>query len=815
MSHDCDGPDISFTNFSRRSDTRLPRSRQIAGVNIRALLLSASALLLGFGAPVRADGFIVINQPVPGPAANFAFAPLEVSYHHVEVKIDGQICTTSVDEEFYNPNPQNLEGTYLFPVPKTAQIDKFTMQINGKDASAELLAADKARAIYEDIVRRERDPALLEYADRGVFRVHVYPIEGHSRKEVKISYTEVLKADSGLVSYTYPLNTEKFSAAPIHDVSVKVTLSSDRPLTSIYSPTHDVEINRPDPSHAVVGYETKDARPDTDFQLFFAPQKQDVSLDLLTQRADDSDDGYFLLLASPGINSKAKHLPKDVAFMLDTSGSMADDDKLVQAKKALTYCISNLNADDRFEIVRFSTEAEQLFGKLSDANDANVEQAKKFVGKLQPDGGTAIFDALGQAMALRPEKSDRPFLVVFITDGMPTVGQTNDDAIVAETDKAADAGTRIFCFGLGTDVNAHLLDRIAEHTHAVSDYILPSEDLEVKVSNFFAKIREPVLANVKLTFPDGVKVSKMYPQQMPDLFQGDQLVLCGRYSGEGSGDCVIEGDAGGDHQTFKVPVTFPKTSDAQPFVPRLWASRRVAYLMDEIRLHGENAELKDEVTSLARQFGLVTPYTAYLIMQDEQGRHVAEQNQVMRDFSADKSAQASAGEAYGRFQSDASGSAAVAVAKGQNDMKYAVQTMDSLQQSNLHAALAMNIPTESATTVATAAPAPMAGASYNTVQAPSNDASTRVLQYTQRAKYIDGRAFFQNGNQWVDNNVSAQNDAKSTRIKFGSDDYFALLAKHPEARAWLALGQNVKLFLDSMTYEIYGDSSSASGSNNN
>jgi len=204
------------------------------------LLLTASTLALAI--PVRTDGFIVINRPGPVPVGRFPFVPLEVSYHHVNVKIDGQICTTSVEEEFYNPNPQQLEGTYLFPMPKTAQIDKFTMEINGKETEAELLPADKARAIYEDIVRRERDPALLEYADRGVFRVHVYPIEGHSRKQVKISYTEVLKADSGLVSYTYPLNTEKFSSAPIHDVSITVQLNSDRALTSIYSPTHDVEI---------------------------------------------------------------------------------------------------------------------------------------------------------------------------------------------------------------------------------------------------------------------------------------------------------------------------------------------------------------------------------------------------------------------------------------------------------------------------------------------------------------------------------------------------------------------------------------------
>jgi len=776
-------------------------------VKIRSLLLLASTLLAALAAPVRADGFIVINRPPRGPGfvANFAFAPLEVSYHHVNVKIDGQICTTSVDEEFYNPNPQQLEGTYLFPVPKTAQIDKFTMEINGKETGAELLAADKARAIYEDIVRRERDPALLEYADRGVFRVHIYPIEGHSRKHVKIAYTEVLKSDSGLVSYTYPLNTEKFSAALIHNVSVEVELNSSRPLTSLYSPTHDVEIKRPDPSHAVIGYEAKDVRPDTDFQLFFAPQKEDVSLDLLTQRTDD-DDGYFLLLASPGMNAKTKHLPKDVAFVLDTSGSMADDNKLVQAKKALQFCLANLNADDRFEIIRFSTEPEQLFGKLSDANESNVSDAQKFVAKLKPEGGTAIFDALHRAMSLRPAKSDRPYVVVFITDGMPTVGETNDDKIVAETNQAADQGTRVFCFGLGTDVNAHLLDRIAENTRAASDYILPDEDLEIKVSNFFAKIREPVLANVKLTFPDGIRVTKMYPQEMPDLFQGDQLVICGRYSGEGSGDCVIEGNAGGDHQSFKIPVVFPKTSDTQRFVPRLWASRRVAYLLDEIRLHGENPELKTEVTDLARQFGIVTPYTAYLIVEDERGRHVAEKNQVMQAFGKDEEAKVSAGGAYNRFVTDSSGLAGVAVAKSQNSMKYATHSAGALDASNAQAAVAMDLLASAATPVA--APT-LAGTSYNTISAPSPDSKTRVMQYTQRARYIAGRAFFQNGNQWVDNNVSTKNDDKSVRIKFGSDEYFALIAQHPEARPWFALGQNIKLQLGSSIYDIYDDSAAA------
>src|ERR1700733_506562 len=164
----------------------------------------------------HSDGFIVVNpiRPTP-PGLPYAFAPLEITYHHVNVKINGQIASTTVDQEFYNPNAQRLEGTYLFPVPKGAQIDKFSMEIGGRQMEAELLAADKARSIYEDVVRKMRDPALLEYAGRDAFKVRVFPIEPNSPKRIKLSYSQVLPSDSGLVSYVYPLNTEKFSAKTI------------------------------------------------------------------------------------------------------------------------------------------------------------------------------------------------------------------------------------------------------------------------------------------------------------------------------------------------------------------------------------------------------------------------------------------------------------------------------------------------------------------------------------------------------------------------------------------------------------------------
>src|ERR1044071_9881649 len=222
------------------------------------LFLFVGGCLLGLLSPARGDGFIIIERPVPVPIGHFPFAPLEVTSHHVDVQIDGQVAVTSIDQEFYNPNDQRLEGTYIFPVPKEAQIDKFSMEIGGKMMEAELLPADKARQIYEDIVRKMRDPALLEYAGRDLFKVRIFPIEPRSRKPIKVSYTELLRFDAGTVTYSYPLSTEKFSAQPIKSLSVKVEVKTEQPLASIYSPSHKVEIKRDGPNRAVIGYASKD-----------------------------------------------------------------------------------------------------------------------------------------------------------------------------------------------------------------------------------------------------------------------------------------------------------------------------------------------------------------------------------------------------------------------------------------------------------------------------------------------------------------------------------------------------------------------------
>jgi Ca-activated chloride channel family protein len=721
---------------------------------------------------VLADGFIVVHDPPPPPGTHYVFAPLEVKYHHVTVTITDQVAVTEVDQAFFNPNPRQLEGTYIFPIPAGAAIDRFSMEINGKPVEAELLDAAKARKIYEDIVRKMKDPALLEYAGQGLFKVRVFPIEPRSEKRIQLKYTQLLRSDSGMVEYTYPLNTEKFSAAPLKSVSVKVNLECAAGIKSVYCPSHPVEIKRHGSSQAVIGYEAADAPATT----------SEIGLSVLAfHDGADPEGGYFLLLASPAAQMTAEKIAaKDVVFVLDTSGSMAENNKIDQAKRALRFCLKNLNGGDRFEIVRFATEAQPLFEKLVEVNGANLARAEEFVQALKPIGGTAIEDALLRSLHPAEGQADksRPYFIVFLTDGRPTVGNTDADQILATVGKAiGDRSIRVFCFGIGTDVNTHLLDKLAGRTRAVSQYVLPNEDIEVKVSSFYAKISQPVLANLKLKFSGDVRPAKLHPGELPDLFQGEQLAVFGRYTGSGDAALTLEGTVNGQARSFIYEAHFAKAATQYGFVPRLWATRRVGFLLDQIRLHGESAELRDEVTALARRYGIVTPYTAYLIVEDESRRNVPPANRTLQSFDRDAGVRGEAGRMYREANEAKSGDAAVGGA----------QAVDALKRANTpEAPSAANAYAQRGQTGAAAA---------------GGERVQQAIQ-AQQTRYVRGRTFYQNGAQWIDAHVQSRPDARKVQVKFNSDEYFALLTRHPDAAQWLSVGRNVQLLLDDTIYEV-------------
>jgi Ca-activated chloride channel family protein len=759
--------------------------------------------MLALTAGSRGDGLIVIERPLMPGDPHPGLTPLRVAHHHVTVDIKDQIAATHVDQVFINPTGQRLEGTYLFPLPAGAQIDKFTMDVNGQTMAAELLDADKARGIYEAIVRQARDPALLEYVGQGAIKVRIFPIEPNERKHITLSYTQLLQRDNGALAYTYPLNTEKFSSAPIASVAVTVNLQTTQPLKTVYSPSHAVEVQRGGPRRATIGWEVKDARPDTDFQLLFADAADEKAVALSVLSETDGDRGYFLLLASPGLwSAAAPVVNKDVVFVLDTSGSMSGG-KLEQAKRAVRFCLENLNEGDRFEVVRFSTEAEPFFGALRPATKTHCAQAAEFVEDFKPTGGTAIHDALqsalrtlrgmGEEAELRSRGPGRPAYVIFMTDGLPTTGNTNPADILKLADPAAGAEParrtiRVFTFGIGADVNTHLLDKLAEKSRGSNEYVLPGEDIEVKVSRYYERIATPVLTDLALDFAGEVRVSKLHPGiapgSLPDLFKGEQLVVLGAYRGGGKAALTLSGKSNGEPKSFTQEVRFagadeneklPGAGAGAGVIARLWATRRVGYLLDEIRLHGDQPELRDEVVQLARRFGIVTPYTSYLIVEDEARRDVPLAMQTLSELQRDGVARGRAGDFFRESNDATSGAAAV----GGSMMNKALKNS------------------------AVAAPPSSTAAPVTTEPLRALGLEQAAALPTQSVRVVRNQAFYQNGRQWVDARVQAlSKDAKVVPVAFNSDAYFALIRKHPDAAAWLSLGDHLQLVLDGVVYEI-------------
>jgi Ca-activated chloride channel homolog len=580
------------------------------------------ALLAFFGAAALPAQGIVIDRRIepdrirPRPRPVPIAQPIEIRSHQVETTVDNQGATSKITQVFYNPNHWQLEGEYIFPLPAEAAINEFQMTMNGQMVKGELLAADKARRIYEDTVRRMIDPGLLEYAGRGLFKARVFPILPQKELTISFSFTELLPYDSGLVRYSYPLRTRNFCPVAPRAISVKLNLKSEQALRTIYSPTHSVEIIRKGDKEAVIGLELKDSQPAHDLELFYGFAEGALSASVMSYR-DASDPGYFLALLTPKVKLGADEiLPKDVIVVLDTSGSMMDDGKIDQARKALKFCVAKLNDTDRFAIVTFSTEARRLHESLTEASKEARDAAIEKIDKLEAAGGTNFEGALRAAYELAGKESNRPCYILLLSDGLPTMGEITNVQQLAKLARENRAGhVRVFPFGVGHDVNTWLLDTLAEENKGQREYVKPKEDMEIKVSNFANKIASPVLSDVKLRI-DGAELHDLHPQAPGDVFAGTQLSVLGRFDKPGKHQLVLEGTVNGEKRAFEYSVEFKESDTSKAYLPRMWAVRRVGYLMDQISLKGANKELQEEIVRLGTKFGIVTPYTSFLVVED-------------------------------------------------------------------------------------------------------------------------------------------------------------------------------------------------------
>ncbi|MBC7929983.1 MAG: VWA domain-containing protein, partial [Rubrivivax sp.] len=534
--------------------------------NLRDLLclFFGLVLLALVTATANAQGVIV-----PGPCRRCPVPPrpvtlpraLPIKSIKIDTKIAAQVATTHVEQVFRNDTDATLEGTYFFPIPETASIAEFAIWDGDRRLVGEVRSREEARRIYDEIVRRQRDPGLLEYAGRDLFQASIYPIPPHSDKKLEITYTQVLKAEGGTVNYRYPLGTGRNVAPIVGTVSGRVEIEGREPVRNVYSPSHELDVARDGQRRARVSFESKSGQEPQDFQLFYSLSDADFGMTLLTHR-EPGKAGYFLLTISPKDElAEQEYAAKDIVFVLDTSGSMAEAGKMEKARAALLFGVRSLRPQDRFNVVNFAGEEHLMTAGLLQADDAGRAMGEEFIGKLRPVGGTNINGAMLAAMSLF-DRSERPRILVFMTDGLPTVGETKPERIIENARVARVPGVRVFTFGVGYDVNTALLDKIASDNGGVAEYIEPKEDIEIKVSNFFTKINHPVLTNLALDM-GGLKTDLIYPREMPDIFRGTQVTLIGRYENAGdlrAATLRLTGRTGKQERSFAYNnIDFPLT----------------------------------------------------------------------------------------------------------------------------------------------------------------------------------------------------------------------------------------------------------------
>lgn len=704
-----------------------------------AAVATAALLASSLAAPALADGMLLPHPPNHPIAPITELPNFSIKHHRVQVDIKDQYAKTTVDQVFHNSTQRQLEGTYLFPVPEGAQVSSFALDIDGKMTKPELLPAGSARSIYEDIVRRRIDPGLLEYAGQNLYRARVFPIPANGDKQLKLAYEEVLDKREDLHHYRYGLSTEKFSAQPLQNASLSITLETKAPLKNVYSPTHELSISRIDEHHARVSWEASQVKPDQNFDLYWTTSESPIGATLLSYK-EPGEDGYFMLMASPKVQWEEQNTQsRQLTFVVDTSGSMSGE-KIQQARDALVFNLKQLEPKDSFQVLSFSDTLNPLTPGYVPANAAEVKKAISYASQLEAAGGTDINGALVQAMQAEPG-AGVPMLV-FLTDGDPTVGETDFGTIMKNVKSANRADARLFVFGVGYDVNIPFLDRLARDNHGSSEFVRPEENIESKVSRLFSQISHPVLTSPKLSWGT-IPTHDVLPSQMPDVFKGSQLIAVGRYRSGGTQPVTLSGMVNGQQRSFSFPnQSFASGPTAYRFLPRLWASRRIGQLLDEIRLQGQKQELVAEVVKLSKQYGIITEYTSFLVRDEVDVRMHADAAPMMTETRRELS--------RGLADSD-KGSWAVSQSQNASNMQKA------------------------------AAPAPSGGGSYL-------DAEGKVQTVTQ-VKYISQRAFYLKNGVWQDSLPT--DNMPVIAIQRYSPLYFEL-AQRKELKEILALGAKVE-----------------------
>jgi len=744
----------------------------------------------------------------------------------LEVAIDDRVAATRVVQRFFNPGPAAVEGELLVPLPPGAAVSRFTLTAGGKEMPGCLLRGGQARQVYESIVRKRRDPALLEYLDWGLYRARVFPIPARGHVDLTLAYDCVVGRQGDARLFSHPLSHANNGSA----LSVQIDLKTSAPLRSIFSPSHALAVDRTGAHRARVTHAGPAAPGVGRFDLYYTTDRRPVGVSVLTHRAP-GEPGYFLALLSPDFECDPKTIdPKDFVLVLDMSGSMGGV-KFDQACAAARFCLERLDPRDRFNVIAFSFESRSFRPALVEATAENVKAGLKFVNGLEASGGTNIHDALADAARLQTAE-DRVGITLFLTDGQPTIGVTDENAILESIRAARPARNRIFVFGVGHGVNTRLLDRVAEENRGDRAYVNETESIEAKVCDLYGKVRHPVLADLAFTVEE-LGVTDTYPRRVPDLFKGTQRLVLGRYDGAGRHTVRLEGKKGSESMIFTYDAEFPEENPANAFLPRLWAMRKVGFVLDQIRLHGKNPELVDTVVALGKRHGIVTPYTAFLVVEDE--ADLAGVHAALRDLTAQEAGLRRHGDA---LLAQRTGRTATGVSRATGRMRAHNGPSGSVPPNMQPPGSPAPPPNPGATPTPTPTPSPTpsgtAAAGARAAGGPGPAVTRRAGRTgaTESSEYFFGRrmkalargprrsaptprtsapryrtigrhTFLDLKGVWVDTRYDPKTMEKMlVKIESFSTDFFELLKKHPALKKLLGIGPRLIVVIGGQAYYV-------------
>jgi len=771
-----------------------PRNlRFLCGLLLACAASAPSALAQGLVIPD--DRRVIPPRPGPPIPPRPPLQPLLLRAQKVTMQVNNGALKVEVEQVFHNPNSVALEGTYLFPLPEGAVVSNFRLLIDKEPVEGKMLSVEEARRIYESYVRRNVDPAILEYVGRNAFQARVFPVPPGGERRIYLGYSQAAEFQNGIYKLVYPLNSERVTGGTAGDLTVDATIRSTQAIKTVYSPTHEIQVRKESDHVARATFEGRAVRANRDLLLYYTTSEKEFGLNALAHRRM-GEDGYAMLMLAPRRETERRQVqPKDVVLVFDTSGSMQGA-KIEQARKAAQTVIGALNDQDRFNIIRFSSDTNSFRAGIVPATRENREAARAFVEEFRAVGGTAIDDALQTGLAAFPPVAERqgrsPFLI-FMTDGLPTVGVTAVDRILDNASKAAPKDLRLFAFGVGSDVNTLLLDRVTRDNRGAADYVAQDEDLETRIGSFYAKIADPVLSNVELRLT-GATLKDIYPARIPDLFAGTQLLVLARYQGQGRATLTLTGEVNGRPRRFEYDLTLPERELGQEFIPRLWAGRRIGFLLEEIRLHGENKELKDEVVRLSKEHGIVTPYTSYLV--EEPGVTPLSVNSRFLDRDG-RGGFGAGGGGLGGGGAVPGGPRGAAPAPTVAGKPGAVPNAPQLEAERRAAQQQLA--------------RQQADGYYRTTGQNAVEASKRVQQLKEKqtdetevevVRTVQGRAFRAEKGQWVDE--TAKGKLTTVNVRYGSDAYFKLIA-NPEWARYLSLGRQVTFRSGKSTQVVVGE----------